>query len=132
MWIPGGQLALLDARDVLEAFRAQQAMGGGTGSWVILMVLMVGVFYLMLWRPQAKQAKEHKAMLASLKKGDVVVTSGGIIGKVAAVAEKFVTIEAGPNVRVRILLSAIANKAPEGLLDEKPESHDEAREKDKK
>lgn len=62
----------------------------GTGfEWVFLVGFLV-IFYLMIWRPQAKRAKEHKNLLGNLQKGDEVVTSGGIAGKVTKVADDFV------------------------------------------
>ncbi|MBI5548576.1 MAG: preprotein translocase subunit YajC [Deltaproteobacteria bacterium] len=94
------------------------------------LAVMVVIFYFFLIRPQSKQMKEHKAMLAALKKGDVVVTSGGLIGKVHAVADKFLVLEVAPSVRLRVLGSAVSSKAPEGLLEEEPKS-EKAAEKDK-
>jgi preprotein translocase subunit YajC len=92
--------------------------------------VMVVIFYFFLIRPQSKQMKEHKAMLAALKKGDVVVT-GGIIAKVHAVADKFIVLEVAPSVRLRVLASSITGKAPESLLEEEPKADAKA-EKDSK
>lgn len=131
-----GALATADssglAREALGGFLAQTGGGqqGGFMSTMVFVVLMVGIFYLMLWRPQQKQAKEHKQMLAALKKGDAVVTNGGIIAKVHSVAQKFIVLELAREVRVRVLPSSIASKAPEGLFDEpetKPEAKGEAK-----
>lgn len=70
----------------------------GTGfEWVFLVGFLV-IFYLMIWRPQAKRAKEHKNLLGNLQKGDEVVTSGGIAGKVTKVADDFVVVEVSDNV----------------------------------
>lgn len=73
----------------------------GTGfEWVFLVGFLV-IFYLMIWRPQAKRAKEHKNLLGNLQKGDEVVTSGGIAGKVTKVADDFVVVEVSDNVELK-------------------------------
>jgi preprotein translocase subunit YajC len=126
------------AHQALRGLFAQAAEGGQAGGilaspiWLILM--MVVIFYFLLWRPQQKQAKEHRAMLAGLKKGDVVVTTGGMVAKIHSVAQKFIVLELARDVRVRVLPNSIASKAPEGLLEEAEPKQDEAKsnkEKDK-
>ena len=74
-------------------------MGGGF-EWIFLVGFLV-IFYLMIWRPQAKRAKEQKNLLSSLQKGDEVVTTGGIAGKITKVADDFVVLEvsdSGPGI----------------------------------
>ncbi len=74
------------------------------------MVLIFGVMYFLLIRPQQKKAKEHQATIAGLRKGDRVVTSGGIIGVVHKVdSDAEVTVEIADNVNVRVLRATIAN-----------------------
>ncbi|HCL3150639.1 TPA: preprotein translocase subunit YajC [Pseudomonas aeruginosa] len=88
----------------------------GTGfEWVFLVGFLV-IFYLMIWRPQAKRAKEHKNLLGNLQKGDEVVTSGGIAGKVTKVADDFVVVEVSDNVELKFQKSAIAATLPKGTL----------------
>lgn len=70
-------------------------------------VLMFVIFYFLLIRPQQKRAKEHKAMLESVQRGDEVVTSGGILGKVTALGDEYITIEIAENVKVRLQRQAI-------------------------
>lgn len=108
----------------LQALQAQAAPGGagGFGSTLVFLGLMIAIFYFMLWRPQQKQAKEHRSMLSALKKGDAVVTSGGVLGRIHAVGDKFVMLEVGQNQRLRVLTSAISGKAPDGLLEETPDA----------
>jgi preprotein translocase subunit YajC len=65
-------------------------------------VLMFAVIYFLLIRPQQQKAKEHRTMLDNLKKNDDVITSGGLYGKVVALADDVVTLEIAPNVRVRV------------------------------
>ena len=67
------------------------------------MFAILGVmFYFLLIRPQQKKVKDHQAMLGQLKKNDEVMTSGGIYGKVVALADTVVTLEVAPNVRIRV------------------------------
>ncbi|SIQ21643.1 protein translocase subunit yajC [Aquipseudomonas alcaligenes] len=97
---------------------APAAAAGPAGSgfeWVFLIGFLV-IFYLMIWRPQAKRAKEHKNLLGSLQKGDEVVTSGGIIGKVTKVTDDFVVVEISDNVELKFQKQAIAATLPKGTL----------------
>ena len=82
----------------------------GPASPLIMMVLMFVVFYFLLIRPQVKRQKEHQAVLQSLKKGDMVVTRGGIIGKISGVSDAILTIELQDKVRVRVLRSHVDGK----------------------
>ena len=79
------------------------------------LILMFGVFYFMLIRPQQKKQKEHTAWLTQLKRGDEVLTQGGIIGKIVALADDVVTIEVGDKdskLKLRVVRSAIQGKPP--------------------
>jgi len=77
------------------------APGGGLGAFLPLILIFV-IFYFLLIRPQQKKAKEHQQFLANLKKGDLVVTSGGIQGTVTGLTDKVVTLEIADNVRVKV------------------------------
>ncbi|HEY3448564.1 MAG TPA: preprotein translocase subunit YajC [Myxococcales bacterium] len=115
-------LAAIQGSDLLKAALAQSAGGQNPLTTFGFLAVMVVIFYFFLIRPQQKQMKEHKAMLSSLKKGDVVVV-GGIIGRIHSVAEKFIVVELAPGARVRVLASSVTGKAPEGLMsDEEPKS----------
>ncbi len=89
---------------------ASGAAGGGMAAFqqVIPLVFMFAIFYFLLIRPQQKKAKEHKALLESMKKGDNVITAGGVHGKVAAVENELVTLEIANNVNIKITKSYIA------------------------
>jgi preprotein translocase subunit YajC len=84
--------------------------GGGMAAFqqIIPLVFMFAIFYFLLIRPQQKKAKEHKALLESMKKGDNVITAGGVHGKVAAVENDLVTLEVANNVNIKITKSYIA------------------------
>jgi preprotein translocase subunit YajC len=79
-------------------------------------VLMFVVLYFLMIRPQAKKAKEHRAMVAALAKGDEVVAGGGMLGKVTRVDDSYVTLEIAPNVEVRVQRPSIQLVLPKGTL----------------
>lgn len=79
-------------------------------------ILIFAIFYFLLIRPQQKKAKEHKQMVEGLKKGDEVVTQGGIVGKVIEVDEGFLTCEIADNVQVKLQAHAIATVLPKGTI----------------
>jgi preprotein translocase subunit YajC len=84
--------------------------GGGMAAFqqIIPLVFMFAIFYFLLIRPQQKKAKEHKALLEAMKKGDNVITAGGVHGKVTAVENELVTLEIANNVNIKITKSYIA------------------------
>lgn len=83
---------------------------GGLPFLIIMFVLM----YFLLIRPQQKRAKEHKTLLAALKKGDEVVTNGGIVGMVNSVDESFATLQIAQGVVVKVQKQGINQKLPKG------------------
>ena len=84
--------------------------GGGMAAFqqIIPLVFMFAIFYFLLIRPQQKKAKEHKTLLEAMKKGDNVITAGGVHGKVNAVENDIVTLEIANNVNIKITKSYIA------------------------
>ena len=76
----------------------------------ILMLIIFGIMYFLLIRPQQKKLKEHQAMVNALRRGDRVITQGGIVGKVTSVndADKEVEVEIAQGVKVRVVRSTIA------------------------
>ena len=83
--------------------------GGASGlTSFIPLIFMFAIFYLLLIRPQQKKAKEHKVLLETLKKGDQVITAGGIHGKVTSVDESVVTLEIATGVNIKINKGFIA------------------------
>ena len=77
-----------------------------------MMILMIAVFYFILIRPQQKKQKEQDTWLKSLKKGDEVVTSGGVIGRISGLTDSTVTLEVQEKVRIKVLRSSVSGKAP--------------------
>jgi preprotein translocase subunit YajC len=97
---------------------AQAAGGAQPNAFVQLLplVLIFVVFYFLLIRPQAKRAKEHKAMVAALAVGDEVVTAGGILGKVTETGDQFLTVELAEGVRVKVQRHTVGAVLPKGTL----------------
>ena len=88
----------------------QGGEGGGSpwsGLWMIALIFVI--FYFLLIRPQQKKQKEHRNMLESLRKGDKVLTSGGIFGTVIGVKENVVVLRIAENVKVEFAKSAISS-----------------------
>jgi len=91
--------------------------GGNAGAiFIFQMVLIVAIFYFLLLRPQAKERQKHDEMLKGVKKGDEIVTNGGIIGKVVHVEEHRLTVRTGENTRITVDRNRIA-----GIFDAKGE-----------
>jgi preprotein translocase subunit YajC len=91
------------------------AGGGADFSFIIMMAVLFGIFYFLMIRPQQKKQKEIKDMIANLAHGDLVMTSGGIQGKVAGLTETVVTIEIADKIRIKVgrnFIVAVLQKAP--------------------
>ena len=100
-----------------------------------MLVLMGLVFYFLLIRPQQKRMKEHKELIGGLKRGDEVITQGGMIGKIAKVSDEEVTLDIGEGVKVRIVRSTIADvkgrTVPKPANDAKSDTKKDAKKDDK-
>ena len=93
------------------------AGGGGMMSTLIFFALIFVIFYFMILRPQQKRAKERQKMLDAVKKGDKIVTSGGVHGKIVNVDEKTILLDVGDNVKLKVDRSAINVVTREGSGD---------------
>ena len=80
------------------------------------MLIIFVLFYFMLIRPQMKQAKEHKNMVAALKVGDEVATTGGVIGKITKVSDHFIGVEIAANTVINVQRHAVQTLLPPGTL----------------
>lgn len=90
------------------------ASGGGNPIMAFLpFILIFGIFYFLIIMPQRKQTQEHKKMLESLKRGDKIITNGGIYGKIVDIKENKFIVEIAKGVEIDILKSAVGNKAKE-------------------
>ena len=80
------------------------------------LIALVAVFYFLVLRPQSKRAKEHKAMVTALQRGDEVVTAGGEVGSIAKVYEEYVSVELAENIEVMVQKGAIQTVLPKGTI----------------
>lgn len=83
---------------------------------ILMLVVLFAVFYFLLIRPQQKRVKEHKALVEGVKKGDEIVTFGGVLGRVTSVGDAFVDLEIANNVTVKVQKQSIANIMPKGTM----------------
>ena len=98
-------------------FDIAYALGGGGGEGAggftgfIPLILMFVIFYFLLSRPQQKKTKEHRQMISNLKKGDRIITSGGIHGRITGMDESTLTVEIADKVRVKVARGNVSNLA---------------------
>ena len=94
-----------------------QAGGQGQGGGMIGLIFpiaLLAIFYFLMIRPQQKRAKEHKAMVEALKKGDEVVTNGGLLGRISEVGDNFVLMEAAEGINLKVQKQSVAGVMPKG------------------
>ena len=94
----------------------EAAPQGGGLQLVFMIALFFGIMYFMIIRPQSKKAKEHASLLDSLSKGDEVVTSGGILGKVVKLGDNFIELKVSDSSSVKIQRHAITSVMPKGTM----------------
>lgn len=98
----------MDVAYAMGGFGGGSSSGGGADiSFIIMMAVVFAIFYFLLIRPQQQKQKELKEMLANLNHGDMVMTSGGIHGKVTALTDTVVTLEIAEKVRIKVSRSFI-------------------------
>lgn len=102
--------------DALAEGAAQSAQQGDPIMGLLFPIGLVVLFYFFLIRPQSKRAKEHRQMVEAISKGDEVVTSGGVLGKVVDVKENFVSLEISDNITVSVQKSMISTLMPKGTI----------------
>ena len=101
---------------ISNAYAQAAAPPGGSLFTFLPLVLMLVVLYFLMIRPQQKRVKEHAAMIAALKKGDEVVTNGGIGGTLTKINDAFLTLQVAENVEINIQKQAVATLLPKGTL----------------
>lgn len=94
---------------------AAPVQGGGIIEFLPL-VALVAVFYFLVLRPQSKRAKEQKAMVEALQRGDEVITTGGVVGRVNKVYEQYVGVELAENIEVTVQKTAVQSVLPKGTI----------------
>ena len=100
--------------DLLAA--AGAGVAAGPPAWISFLPIigMIAIFWFLIIRPQMKQQKQHREKIAAVKKGDSVVTAGGLVGKVVKVDETYVELDLGPNVRVKAIKATLGDIIPPG------------------
>lgn len=103
---------------ISNAFAQTAASGGPESSLLSLLplVLMFVVLYFIMIRPQMKRQKEHKAMVEALAKGDEVVISGGVLGRIAKMGESYLHVEVANGVELQVQRAAVVQVLPKGTI----------------
>jgi preprotein translocase subunit YajC len=103
---------------ISNAFAQGTAAGGVESNLMsfLPLILMFGVLYFIMIRPQMKRQKEHRSMLAAMAKGDEVVTNGGIVGKVTKVGEAYVGIEIAEGTEITVQKASVTTILPKGTI----------------
>ena len=101
---------------ISNALAEGPAPQGGGFQFLIMIGIFFAIMYFMIIRPQTKRAKEHKSLLDSLNKGDEVITSGGLLGKVTALDDNFVSLQISDGVDVQVQRQAVTSVLPKGTM----------------
>ena len=101
---------------ISPAWAQQGAESPSMMPMIFTMVVIFAAMYFMVIRPQSKRTKEHRALVAGLSEGDEVLASGGIVGRVAALAEQFVTLEVARDVKVKVQRNSVSAVLPKGTI----------------
>lgn len=98
---------------------AQTAQQGGAFMQMVPLILMFVIFYFLLIRPQQKKAKEHRQMIDDLKKGDRIITTGGIYGTITSLDETTLTVEIADKIRIKLVRGNVAGLAGKPAAEKK-------------
>ncbi len=103
---------------ISSAYAQAPAAGGDAGFMSLLptIILMLVLLYFLMIRPQMKRAKEAKAMIESLQKGDEVITTGGVLGKITKISEAYITLEITASTEICVQKGAVQTLLPKGTL----------------
>jgi preprotein translocase subunit YajC len=89
---------------------------GGGSSFLFMMLIFLAIFFFLVIRPQMKQQKEHKKMVEAMGKGDEVVTTGGLLGRITEIGDNFIVMEIAKDTEVKIQKNAVSAVMPKGTL----------------
>jgi preprotein translocase subunit YajC len=101
---------------ISSAFAADAAAAAPDWTSFLPLIIIFVLFWFMLIRPQMKQTKQHRAMVAALQKGDEVIAAGGVAGKITKVGDDFVEIEIAPEVSIHVQKHAVQTLLPKGTI----------------
>ena len=101
---------------MLDILAAAASAGQAPPAWIqwLPIVGMIAIFWFLIIRPQMRRAKEHQAKIAGLKRGDQVVTAGGLVGKIVKIDDDYAELELAQGVRVRAVKGTIGDVLPKG------------------
>ncbi len=108
---------MIDLAHAMGTGGAGGAAGGGDFSFILVMAAIFAIFYFLLIRPQQKRQKEVKEMLKDLNRGDMVMTTGGLHGKITGLTEQVATVEVSDKVRVKVARSHIATVTQKAAIE---------------
>lgn len=109
-------IALFSMAMLPTSAMASSQAGPSAISQVILFGGFILIFYFLIWRPQSKRAKEHKALVSGLEKGDEVVTGGGLAGRISRLTDDFLVLEVSDGVEIKVQRQSVAQALPKGTL----------------
>ena len=102
---------------ISSAFAQSPAGGSDSGLLGFLpIILMFALLYFLMIRPQMKRAKETKAMIEALQKGDEVITAGGVVGRISKLGDQYITLEIAPGTEIVVQRSAVQVPLPKGTI----------------
>jgi preprotein translocase subunit YajC len=104
---------------IISSAYAQAAQGGGDPGimgFLLSIILMFVLLYFLMIRPQMKRAKEQKAMIEALQKGDEVITAGGVVGRISKLGDQYITLEIAPSTEIVVQRGAVQVPLPKGTL----------------
>lgn len=107
---------LLSMLFISDAFAEGQAAQGSALSSILMLVAFFAIVYFLLMRPQMKRNKEQRRMLSEIAKGDEVITTGGIVGKIIKIGENYTELQIAENTIVKIQKNAISTALPKGAI----------------
>lgn len=103
---------------IISSAFAQTPAGGGDAGLIgfLPIILMFALLYFLMIRPQMKRAKETKAMIEALQKGDEVITAGGVVGRISKLGDQYITLEIAPNTEIVVQRAAVQVPLPKGTI----------------
>lgn len=99
-----------------DAIGNMPAQQGGGFSFILMFVIFFVFIYFTIWRPQSRRNKEQQNLLSSLAKGDEVMTTGGLLGRIVKISDQYVSLSIANNVEILLQKSSIANVLPKGTI----------------
>lgn len=102
---------------LIQSAYAQGAQPGGGFSPILIMIVFIALMYFMMIRPQQKRQKEHAQLVANLKVGDEVLTSGGILGVITGISDHYAVVKIADNTEIKIQKASVASVVPKDTFE---------------